>query len=74
MSPSADRSKPGLRERKKAKTRATIQHEALALIRKQGYAATTVDQICDAAEISESTFFRYFPAKPESTVGWGLRA
>ncbi len=65
MSRSADRSKPGLRERKKAKTRATIQHEAVALFRKQGYAATTVEQICDAAEISESTFFRYFPAKED---------
>ncbi len=65
MSLSVDRSKPGLRERKKAKTRATIQHEALALIRKQGYAATTVEQICDAAEVSESTFFRYFPAKED---------
>lgn len=63
MSPLADRRRPGLRERKKAKPRATIQHEALALIGKQGYAATTVEQICEAAEISESTFFRYFPTK-----------
>jgi AcrR family transcriptional regulator len=52
-----------LRERKKARTRAAIQHEALALFRAQGYSATTIEQICDAAEVSESTFFRYFPTK-----------
>ncbi len=54
----------GLRERKKAKTRAAIQAHALRLFREQGYNATTVEQICEAAEVSESTFYRYFPAKP----------
>ena len=63
MSAQADRPKPGLRERKKAKTREAIQHSALALFRKHGYASTTIEQICEAAEISESTFFRYFPTK-----------
>jgi AcrR family transcriptional regulator len=60
MSPST---KPGLRERKKARTRAAIQHEALALFRRHGYPATTIEQICEAAEVSQSTFFRYFPTK-----------
>ena len=55
--------KPGLRERKKARTRAAIQHEALTLFRRQGYSATTIEQICETAEVSESTFFRYFPTK-----------
>lgn len=53
----------GLRERKKAKTRVAIQHEALRLFRTQGYEATTVEQIAEAAEVSPSTFFRYFPTK-----------
>ncbi|WIV60083.1 TetR family transcriptional regulator [Amycolatopsis nalaikhensis] len=57
----------GLRERKKAKTRAAIQRHALRLFHEQGYSATTVDQIAAAAEISPSTFFRYFPTK-EATV------
>lgn len=53
----------GLRERKKIKTRQTIRREAFRLIEENGYAATTVEQIADAAEVSPSTFFRYFPSK-----------
>ena len=65
----AERPKPGLRARKKAKTRDTIQREALRLFREQGYAATTVSQIAEAAEVSDSTFFRLFPTK-EAVVLW----
>ena len=53
----------GLRERKKARTRAAIREHALRLFRELGYQATTVDQIAAAAEISRATFFRYFPTK-----------
>ncbi|MGC0419282.1 TetR family transcriptional regulator [Embleya sp. AB8] len=55
----------GLRERKKIKTRQAIRREAYRLFREHGYEATTVDQIAEAAEISPSTFFRYFPSKED---------
>ena len=64
MSPVSEES-PGLRERKKAKTRAAIQAAALALFERQGYQATTVDQIAAMADVSQSTFFRYFPTKED---------
>ena len=55
----------GLRERKRAKTRAAIQEHALRLFREHGYEATTVQQVAEAAEVSPSTFFRYFPSKED---------
>jgi AcrR family transcriptional regulator len=62
----ADPARPyGLRERKKARTRAALRHHAFRLFREQGYAETTVEQIAEAAEVSPSTFFRYFPTKED---------
>ncbi len=58
----------GLRERKKAKTRALIQEIALRLFREQGYAATSIEQIAEAAEVSSTTVFRYFPTKPDLVI------
>jgi AcrR family transcriptional regulator len=63
-----DPPRPGLRERKKARTRALIQEHALRLFEKQGYDETSVEQIADAAEVSPSTVFRYFPTKPDLVI------
>jgi len=54
-----------LRERKKARTRTTIQAHALRLFRKRGYDNTTVEMICEAAEVGPATFYRYFPTKAD---------
>jgi AcrR family transcriptional regulator len=57
-----------LRERKKLKTRRAIQDHAFRLFGEQGYDETTVEQIAAAAEISPSTFFRYFPTKEDTVL------
>lgn len=59
-----DLSKPeGLRERKKRETQRRIAETAIDLFLKQGYEATTLDQIAAAAGIGRRTFFSYFKTK-----------
>jgi AcrR family transcriptional regulator len=54
---------PGLRERKKARLRQQIIDTAVKLFRKHGYDNTRIDDIVEILEISQPTFFRYFPTK-----------
>jgi AcrR family transcriptional regulator len=53
----------GLRERKKARLRQQIIDTSIRLFRKRGYEHTRVDDIVQILEISQPTFFRYFPSK-----------
>jgi AcrR family transcriptional regulator len=55
----------GRRERKKLRTRALIQREALRLFLEKGFEATTIGEIAEAADIATSTFFNYFPTKED---------
>ncbi|MYT11942.1 transcriptional regulator, TetR family [Streptomyces sp. SceaMP-e96] len=57
--------KVGLRERKKIQTRQAIRRAAYRLFEEQGYDATPIDQIAEAADVSPSTVFRYFPTKED---------
>jgi AcrR family transcriptional regulator len=56
---------PGLRERKKARTRQAISDAAIALFLQRGYEQVSVTEIADAAEVSKRTLFVYFPSKDD---------
>src|SRR5580692_8393412 len=63
MHPGQKHEIPGLRERKKTRLRQQIIETAIRLFRKQGYEKTRIDDIVKILEISQPTFFRYFPSK-----------
>lgn len=60
---SGNRQSLGLRERKKAKQRQQIIDTSIRLFRKHGYENTRIEDIVQVLEISQPTFFRYFPSK-----------
>jgi AcrR family transcriptional regulator len=60
----------GRRARKKEETRQRIAKVAKELFLKRGFAATTVEDIADAADISQRSFFDYFPAKEDVVLAW----
>jgi AcrR family transcriptional regulator len=61
----ADSEREGLRERKKRETRDTIIRTALELFDRQGFSATTIPEIAEAANVSPRTVSTYFQAKED---------
>jgi AcrR family transcriptional regulator len=61
------------RERHRAETRARLLQAALSLFARQGFAATRVEQITEAADVGKGTFFNYFPTKEHVLAGFAGR-
>lgn len=59
-------SKPNtLRDRKKAKVRATIIEAAIRQFRDNGFEKTRIEDIAVAAEVAVATMYNYFPTKQQ---------
>ncbi|GAA1353211.1 TetR family transcriptional regulator [Streptomyces beijiangensis] len=74
MEDTVQKVRTGLRELKKQRTRDALLRAALELFTTQGYEQTTVDEITDAVEVSQRTFFRYFANKEEAALSVQLLA
>ena len=59
----------GLRERKRAATRAAITSITRKLTAERGLSGYTVEEVCEQAGISRRTFFNYFPTKEDAVLG-----
>jgi len=57
--------KPGLRERKRQRTRTAILESARELFVQQGYHETSLAEVAERADIAISTLFGYFSAKAD---------
>jgi AcrR family transcriptional regulator len=59
----------GRRERNRTRTHDALREAALGRFARQGFDATTVEQVADDADVSVRTFFRYFPCKEAVLFG-----
>lgn len=62
---------PGRRERRRTETRERIFRAALRLFAERGFAAVTVEDITEAADVGKGTFFNYFPTKEHIFAAFG---
>ncbi|TPG36661.1 TetR/AcrR family transcriptional regulator [Mycolicibacterium hodleri] len=72
--PSADpgQRRAALKQKRSHATQRSLVHAAVALWRTNGYASTTVADICRAAGVSKSLFFFYFPRKEDLLAEMGV--
>jgi AcrR family transcriptional regulator len=66
----APENQDGLRARKRRATRRRLAETGLKLFLQQGYEATTLDQIAEAAGVSRRTVFHYFDQKEDILLAW----
>lgn len=66
---------PGARTAPAGNARAALLDAALSLVRRQGWAATSIDQLCRAAGVTKGAFFHHFVSKEALGVAaarhWG---
>ncbi len=60
----------GRRERKKQLVHDELSRRAFALFAERGFDRVSVEDITEAADVSRTTFFRYFPTKEDVLVQW----
>ncbi|HIF98284.1 MAG TPA: TetR/AcrR family transcriptional regulator, partial [Myxococcales bacterium] len=53
----------GRRERRKLEVRARIREAGVALFDTRGIQATTIQDICERADVAQKTFFNHFPSR-----------
>lgn len=59
------------RERKKRETRKRILDAAVSLISERSYDDVRIEDICNAADVANATFFLHFPNKPALVRAFG---
>jgi AcrR family transcriptional regulator len=65
---------PSRRLRKKERTRHELYEAAMRLFAKRGFAAVTIAEICEAADVGRATFFLHFPSKAALLYEFNQRA
>ena len=63
-----DQARPSLRERKFARTRLALAEAAAGHLEAASFETLSVKSLCERVQISEATFFNYFPKKDDLIV------